>query len=159
MGRKGEYTCCKPTSSQDTAKQQSAHASRQRVRTTSHCSTPYEPCVLQRINQPTTPDGAFSLFLTGQKGRKSAPRGDGDDDFDDAMSTTSFDTIDTYGSGIDVGDGGGDLNGGWGRSEGPNGGGSGGAGGSGGGERESKAADDFKEGVDMLTEKRCVSVE
>ena len=86
---------------------------------------------------------------TGQRGKKSRPRGDGDDDIDDGLSSASFDTNDTYGSGIDVGD----ANGSGSRSESsyPPGGG-------GGGEGESKAVEDFKDAVYMLTEKRWVEV-
>lgn len=65
------------------------------------------------------------------------------------MSSTSFDTNDTYGSAIDLGAG--DANGGGAKSEGGHPSGSGG-----GGEDSSKAVDDFKDAVEMLTEKRCV---
>lgn len=88
---------------------------------------------------------------TGQRGKKSRPRGDGDDDIDDGLSSASFETNDTYGSAIDVGD----ANGSGSRSESsyPPGGGGGG-----GGEEESKAVEDFKDAVYMLTEKRWVVV-
>lgn len=91
------------------------------------------------------------LQTAGHKGKKSRPRGDGDDDNDDGLSSASFDTNDTYGSGIDIGD----ANGSGSRSESsyPAGGGGGG-----GGEEESKAVEDFKDAVYMLTEKRCVAV-
>lgn len=89
------------------------------------------------------------LQTSGQRGKKSRPRGDGDDDNDDGLSSASFDTNDTYGSGIDTGD----ANGSGSKSESsyPAGGGGGC-----GGEEESKAVEDFKDAVYMLTEKRWV---
>lgn len=80
-------------------------------------------------------------LITGNKGRKSPSSREefGDDVIDDAMSTTS---IDTYGSALDY-------------SEAYNGGG-GGAWEAAGGEEgvNSKAVDDFKDGVEQLMEKR-----
>lgn len=86
----------------------------------------------------------------GHKSRKSPGKADGDaGEFDDAMSSASYDTNDTYGSGLDYHDaapGGGAGN----RAEGsyPSGGDGGGE------EKNSKVVDDFKDAVDQLTEKR-----
>lgn len=70
------------------------------------------------------------------------------------MSTNSLETIDTYGS-WDGNAGGDGTGGGGGRTEAGNGGGGGGGGGRGLDEGD-RAVEDFKDGVGMLTEKRCV---
>lgn len=84
---------------------------------------------------------------TGKKGSAARPsREDAQDDFDEAMSTTSWDTNDTYGSAID--------NGGQQESYYINGGGARSDTGSVADVGESKAVDDFKDAVELLTEKR-----
>lgn len=79
---------------------------------------------------------------TGNKGKKSNGRDEVGDDIDDAMSSVS---IDTYGSSLDY-----EVNNGGGSAYDSRGGEAG------GGEEGSgsKSVDDFKEGVEMLTEKR-----
>ncbi|CAM9153053.1 unnamed protein product, partial [Sphacelaria rigidula] len=84
----------------------------------------------------------------GKKGSAARPsREDAQDDFDEAMSTTSWDTNDTYGSAID--------NGGQQESYYINGGGARSDTGSVADVGESKAVDDFKDAVELLTEKRA----
>ena len=121
------------------------HPTRQRTAAASskqrhHSVATLRPCIV----------GLSSLQTAGHKGRKSRPSGDGDDDNDDVLSTASFETNDTYGSGIDVGD----ANGSGSRSESsyPVGGVRA------GGEEDSKAVEDFKDAVYMIAEKRWVMV-
>eukprot|EP00904_Undaria_pinnatifida_P010094 jgi/Undpi1/6214/HiC_scaffold_20.g08698.m1 len=116
------------------------HPTRQRTAAASskqrhHSVATLRPCIV----------GLSSLQTAGHKGRKSRPSGDGDDDNDDVLSTASFETNDTYGSGIDVGD----ANGSGSRSESsyPVGGVRA------GGEEDSKAVEDFKDAVYMIAEK------
>lgn len=79
-------------------------------------------------------------------GRKQSERErtDHDEVVDDAMSTTSWDTNDTYGSAVDNGFP--DANGGGARSDADSV--------TQGADAEGKAVDDFKDAVELLTEKR-----
>ena len=97
--------------------------------------------------------GTYLSRSPGNKGRKSAPRCEGDGEFDEAMSAESFDTFDTFASGVDAGNG---------DPRSPIGGGGGGTE-EGSKKIEGTAGDDiekatgsFKDGVEMLTEKRSV---
>lgn len=92
--------------------------------------------------------GSFFLLLSGNKGKRSTNRDEFGDE-DDAMSTG---TTDTYGSAFDYpenNNGAGGGGGGGAASDGRGGEAAGGEDGS-----SSKVVDDFKDGVEMLTEKR-----
>lgn len=80
-------------------------------------------------------------FLTGNKGRRTPPRGRGEDELDEALSTTSFDSYDTFASGIDAANG---------EARSPSVGESEGM----AAEETDKAVESFQDGVEMLTEKR-----
>eukprot|EP00752_Nemacystus_decipiens_P010366 g9236.t1 len=82
----------------------------------------------------------------GNKGKRSPNRDDFGDEFDDTLSTG---TTDTYGSAFDYPE----MNNGGGGGAAPDGRGGEAAGGEDGG--SSKAVDDFKDGVEMLTDKRA----
>lgn len=102
------------------------------------------PSAVRKLIHPAASINLPPVVQAGNKGKKSNGRDEGGDDIDDAMSSVS---IDTYGSSLDFPE----TNNGGSANDGRSGEAGGGEEGSG-----SKSADDFKEGVEMLTEKRWV---